>query len=251
MRRIPLSLQMWTIRDVMDADFRAAIEAVAEMGYAGVELAGYGNLNAHEAAAAIRDAGLDVSGMHVIIERLRSDWQAVAEEAALLGTSHITCPYIDPKDVATRAQCEALGEELNRIGAQFTSHGLRFSYHHHGHEIAHIEGKSALDWILGATEPRFVEAQLDVYWVYSAGQKPADFIYRFGSRVPLIHLKDGFADGRQCEIGRGEVDFDAIFAAVEQIDVVEWFIVEQEQFDDSSLKSAKMCLNTLKKWGRF
>lgn len=250
MKKIPVSLQLWTVRDVVQSDFRGAVKAVAEIGYAGVELAGYGNLGAEEAAAAVREAGLAVSGMHVTIDRLRNELPRVAEEATLFGTHDIICPWIAPEAVATRAQCEAFGAELDLIGAEFGARGFRFGYHNHGHEIAFIDGKSAFEWILGAADPHHVAAELDVYWVHSAGQKPEDFLRRLGARTPLLHLKDGRDGGKQCEIGAGLVDFDAVFAAAEQIGAVEWYVVEQEEYEITSLESARRCLRQLQLWGR-
>ncbi len=50
MKKPLVSLQMWTLRDVVEQDFRHAVTEVAAMGYHGVELAGYGNLNARRPA---------------------------------------------------------------------------------------------------------------------------------------------------------------------------------------------------------
>jgi len=250
MKKPSISLQLWSVRDVTEKDFAGAIRAVAGMGYAGVELAGYGNLDALQAAAAVREAGLAVSGMHVTIDRLRGELSQVAEEAALFAAKDVICPFIEPTAVATRVQCEAFGEELNRIGAELAKRGLRFGYHNHGHEIALVEGRSVFEWVLNAAEPRYLAAELDVYWVHSAGRKPADFLRRLGGRVPLIHLKDGHDGGRQCELGRGAVDFGAVFTAAEEIGATEWYVVEQEEWDESSLSSARLSLEQMRAWGK-
>ncbi|GAT35289.1 sugar phosphate isomerase/epimerase [Terrimicrobium sacchariphilum] len=250
MKKPLVSLQMWTLRDVVEQDFRHAVTEVAAMGYHGVELAGYGNLNAQAACEAVREAGLKVSGMHVGIDLLKNDRARVIDEAALFETRDIICPWMAPEAVATRAQCEALGEEFNEIGAALRAHGLRFSYHNHGHEIATVDGRTAFEWVLDAAEPRNLSAEVDVYWVQHAGKRPQDLLHRLGSRVPLIHLKDGRMGDRQCEIGLGAVNFDAIFAAAEEIGVVEWYVAEQEEYEASSLKSARMCIEQLRLWGR-
>lgn len=251
MKTPPISIQLWSVRDRTASDFRGTVRALAEMGYAGVEMAGYGNLSAEEAAAAVREAGLAVSGMHVTIDRLRGELSRVVEEARLFGAKDVICPFIEPAAVATRAQSEAFGEELNRIGAEVRKSGLRFGYHNHGHEIAFVEGRSVFEWVLDAAESRNLAAELDVYWVHSAGRKPADFLRRLGARTPLIHLKDGHDGGRQCELGRGAVKFDAVFAAAEEIGAVEWYVVEQEEWDESSLLSARLSLEQMRAWGKL
>lgn len=250
MKKTPVSLQLWSVRDLTALDFRGTIREVAQLGYAGVELAGYGDLDARKAAAVVREAGLAVSGMHVTIDRLRGELSLVAEEAALFATKDVICPFIEPAAVATRAQCEAFGEELNRIGAELAKSGLRFGYHNHGHEIADVEGRSVFEWVLNAAEPRYLAAELDVYWVHSAGRKPADFLRRLGARTSLIHLKDGHDGGRQCELGRGAVDFGAVFAAAEEIGAVEWYVVEQEEWDENSVLSSCLSLEQMRAWGK-
>lgn len=250
-KRPLVSLQLWSVRDVTASDFGAAIREVAAFGYEGVELAGYGNLDAARAADVVRAAGLAVSGMHVTIERLRTEPERVVEEAALFAAKDVICPFIEPAAVATRGQCEAFGEELNRLGALFAKHGLRFGYHNHGHEIAQLDGRSVFEWILDAAEPRNLAAELDVYWVHSARCKPANFLRRLGARVPLIHLKDGHDGGRQCELGRGAVDFEQVFAAAEAIGAVEWYVVEQEEWDVSSLVSARLSVQQMRRWGKL
>lgn len=250
MKKPPVSLQMWSVRDVAQTDFRKAVREVARIGYAGVELAGYGELTAAQANEVLREAGLAVSGMHVVVERLRNEPARVAEEALLLGSKDVICPWIDPKAVATRAQAEAFGEELGRVGAEMRAHGLRFGFHNHGHEIGFVDGRSLFEWILDAAEPRNLAAEVDVYWVHWVKQKPADFLRRLGARAPLLHLKDGHDGGRQCELGRGAVDFDAVFATAEAIGAVEWYVVEQEEYDESSLLSARLSFEWMKAKGK-
>ena len=65
MKKIPLSLQLYSVRGDTGTDFAGTVAAVAKMGYTGVELAGYGNLDAKGAKAALDAAGLKVSGMHM------------------------------------------------------------------------------------------------------------------------------------------------------------------------------------------
>ena len=62
----PIALQLWSLKDDVAGDFSGTVARVAEIGYTGVELAGYGNLDVRGAKAALDAAGLKVAGMHVI-----------------------------------------------------------------------------------------------------------------------------------------------------------------------------------------
>ncbi len=244
MKRIPVSLQLWSVRDATAVDFAGTVAAVAKMGYAGVELAGYGNLDASRAAAAVQAAGLRVSGMHVGIAALRADLSRVACEALLFGTRHVICPYYPRELFRSGTACAAIGEELNEIGARLRAHGLRFSYHNHDFELATVDGRRGFDWLLDAAEPRNVGCEADVYWVHVGGKDPAAFIREQGRRIELLHLKD------EAELGGGPVDFSAVFNAAEAIDAVEWYVVEVEKYHHTPLESVRLSLEQLRAWGR-
>lgn len=241
---IPVSLQLWSIRNHTAADFAGTMTKVAAIGYAGVELAGYGNADAPTAAQALRDANLRVSGMHVSLDRLRTEPHKVAFEAHLLGAKHVICPFIAPSLFVSAAACITLGEELNRIGAILRGLGFSFHYHNHAHEFAVIEGRRALDWLLDAAEPRNVGCELDVYWSHVGAKPPADYLREQGRRIRLLHLKD------EQELGTGPVDFAPVFATAEAIGAVEWYIVEVEKYNHDPLESVRRSFEQLRQWGK-
>lgn len=244
MSRNPVSLQLWSVRDDFRRDFAATVNAVARIGYGAVELAGYGNLDAKTAAEAVKSAGLRVSGMHVGLAALRANPELVAAEAHGFATRDITCPLISPALMQTPDACRRVGEELGKIGAVLRGYGLRFSYHNHGHELARVGGRCALDWILDAAAPQDLVCQADVYWLHVGGKDPATFLREQGRRVPLVHLKD------EKELGLGPVDFAPIFTALDAIGAAEWLVVEQEQYSHAPLESVRLCFEQLRLWGR-
>jgi sugar phosphate isomerase/epimerase len=244
MARIPVSLQLWSVRDATAADFAGTVAQVARMGYDGVELAGCGNLDAAAAAAAVQAAGLRVSGMHVGIAALRADLSRVACEALLFGTRHVICPYYPRELFRSGAACAAIGEELNAIGARLRAHGLRFSYHNHDFELATVDGRRGFDWLLDAAEPRNVGCEADVYWIHVGGKDPATFIREQGRRIELLHLKD------EAELGGGPVDFPAVFRAADAIGSVEWYVVEVEKYHHAPLESVRLSFEQLRAWSR-
>jgi sugar phosphate isomerase/epimerase len=250
MRKKPVSLQLWSVRDAIANDFAATVKKVKAMGYEGVELAGYGKLDASGAQKAVKEAGLKVSGMHVGLEALQKDLPKVIAEAKGFGAVHVTCPGWPKEKLTTRAECESAGEELNRIGAKLRAEGIKFSYHNHGHEFAKVEGKFILDWMLGASEPRNLSDQLDLYWVYFAEVDPAAYIRQIGNRICLVHVKDGFGKGgKQTELGQGKVDYKAVFQALDGLESLDWLVVEQEEYNFDPMVSVEKDWQQLKAWG--
>jgi sugar phosphate isomerase/epimerase len=242
--RIPVALQLWSVRDDVARDFAATAAAVAAMGYEGVELAGYGKLDAKGARAALDAAGLRVAGMHVSYASVSGDATAAISDALTLGATRLTCSWWPPIHFTSAAVCERIGEQLNTVGTALRPYGIRFGFHNHHSEFALFDGRPGFDWILGAAEPRNLFAELDVYWAHSAGYSPSRFIRDQGARIPLIHLKD------EKELGSGPVDFASIFEAADSVGAVEWYIVEQEKYSHSPIDSVRLCHQQMRDWGR-
>jgi sugar phosphate isomerase/epimerase len=243
-RRPQVALQLWSVRDDAKRDFAATAAAVARIGYAGVELAGYGNLDAKGAKDSLDAAGLKVAGMHVGYPGLRTDPNSVISDALLLGCRHVVCSWWPPAHFVSAAACERIGEQLGEVGRTLRAFGIQFGFHNHDSEFRIFDGRPAFDWILGATEPRYLFAEVDVYWAHYAGYSPAKFIRDHGARIPLVHLKDAK------ELGGGPVDFGAVFTATDSTGAVEWFVVEQEEYSHVPIESVRLCFEQMKSWGR-
>ena len=244
MKKVPVALQLWSVREDAKRDFAATAAEVAEIGYAGVELAGYGNLDAKGAKAALDAAGLKVAGMHVSYQAIRSDPGTVISDALLLGSRFVTCPSWPPGHFVSASACERIGEQLGEVGRTMRAFGLRFGFHNHAHEFKLFDKRPAFEWMLGAAEPRNLFGQLDVYWAHFAGYAPSRFMREQGARIPLIHIKD------EKELGGGPVDFAAVFEAADSVGAAEWFIVEQEEYSHAPIKSVRLCFEQMKAWGR-
>lgn len=245
MKKIPIALQLWSVRDDMRRDFATTVAEVGKIGYHGVELAGYGNLDVKGAKAALDAAQLRVAGMHVGFPLLRSDLNTVINDALLLGSRHIACPSWPAGQFLSGVACERIGEQLADIGRTLRAFGITFSFHNHAPEAKTVEGRTVFDWMLGAAAPRDLKAEPDVYWLHVGGCAPEKFLRDHGARCPLIHLKD------DKELGLGPVDFKKVFAAIDEVGAAEWLIVEQEAYNHTPLASVRLCFEQLKTWGRI
>jgi len=234
-----IALQLYSLRDEVKIDFARTVAEVAEIGYTGVELAGYGNLDVNGVNRALRDAGLAVAGTHALRERLRHEFNQVVDEALLLGATEIVCPWWPPEEFVSVNTVEQIGRELDEIGSRLREQGLLLSFHNHRTEFRRLEGKPVLSWLLGAAAPRNLGVEFDVYWAHVGEYVPEKFLYEQGERVRLIHMKD------EKVIGDGPVNFAPIIEAANKIDSVEWYIVEQETFDEAPLVSLKKSLERL------
>lgn len=237
-----VSLQLWSLRDAVKGDFARTVGEVARIGFAGVETAGYGNLDAATAARAVADAGLQCSGMHVGWAALRADLPKVAGEAYLFGTRHVICPAGPREVMRSAAAFRALGEELDEIGGRLRAYGLEFHYHNHGFDLVGFDGRPGLDWMLDAARPAHLGCEADVHWLQAGGVDPAGFIRAHGRRIRLLHLRDD--EG----LGTGPVDFSAVFSAADGIGAVEWQVLEVEKYRHEPLESVRHAFAQLQAW---
>lgn len=244
MNPLPVALQLWSVREKMQHDFAATAAEIARIGYDGVELAGYGNLDVNGVRSALSNVHLRVAGMHVGITALRADLAKAIADAQLLGTRHIIVPFWPPDAFSSVRAVEAIGAELDEIGARVREAGLQLGFHNHASEFKLLDGRPVFDWLLGAAQPRNLAAEVDVYWVHAGGYSPEKFLRDHGARVKLVHLKD------ETELGSGPVDFTRVFNAVESIGSAEWYVVEQEKYNHDPLHSVRLCFEQLQRWGK-
>jgi len=73
MARIPIALQLYSVRQDCAKDLPGTLAAVAKMGYDGVEFAGYHGRSAAELRKMCDDLGLKVAGTHIGLDTLLGD----------------------------------------------------------------------------------------------------------------------------------------------------------------------------------
>lgn len=250
MTKIPIALQLYTVRDLTAQDFVGTVKKVAEIGYDGVQLAGR-PIGEADMKALFGSLGLKVAGGHEPLELLQSELDNLIRIYKGLDGGHLVLPAI-PWEWRQATDFGPLFRTLNEIGKKCYENGIVFSYHNHEFEFQMKVGdKTFFDALYAETDPRYVKAEIDVYWAYFAGFDPAKVIRKYAGRCPLIHLKDMPKDftnmvrpARFAEVGEGQLDMKGILAACEESGV-EWYIVEQDTCERSSLESARISFNNL------
>ena len=250
MNRIPIGLQLYTVRKEFAEDPAGTIRAVAEMGYEGVEGGPPRAMSNREYRSLLDDCGLVLTGGGVSPWDLREDLPSVVGRCGELG--------IDTLMTGIGGELKEAGGDWKRVVAalgegcaQAAEAGLRVCYHNHAFEFeAKVDGQYGLDYLLATIPPAAIQAELDTYWVQTGGEDPAAYIRKYAGRLPRLHIKDRTPppDDETCpfaEVGRGILDWDAIFAAAGGAGV-EWYLVEQDQWTRPPLESARLSIEYLK-----
>ncbi|MBU3142159.1 sugar phosphate isomerase/epimerase [Clostridium sp. CF012] len=243
---LPIGLQLYSIKDETEKNFKAALKEVAKIGYSGVEFAGYGGLESSEIKSLLDELGLVVCGSHVSLQELTENIQGVIDYNLEIGNKYIICPYAT---YSSRQDFEDMALKLNDIGKRIKANGLLFGYHNHSNELQKFDGEYGLDSLYKKTDKNLVKAEIDTYWLQYAGLDPADYIKKHAGRCDLIHIKDMKVIGEEkqsTEVGNGIMDFKPIIYEAEK-QGAKWLIVEQEHFNRPTLESVKICYENLKK----
>lgn len=242
---IPIALQLYSLRDDAAKDFPGVLKAVAEMGYEGVEFAGYGGLSASELKKMLDDLGLKVAGSHVAFNLLDKEFNQVVDFNLEIANKYLICPSA-PRDLVQEADgWKSFATRMTEIGKKAREQGLQLGYHNHSWEFETIDGEYVLDIFFENADPEAVIAELDLGWVFHAGVDPVTYLQKYEGRCPLIHVKDFKKDGPQTEVGTGDIDLAGIVKAAKKLNV-EWYIIETEEYNMAPVDSVRVGLNNLK-----
>lgn len=250
MPKLPIALQLYTVRDDAAKDFAGTLKKVAEIGYAGVELAGYHGMPVRDLKARLDDLHLFVAGSHIGIDQIEGNLAQVVEDNLALRNRYVVVPFLSEERRRNADGYKKTAETLNTLGQSLLTYGLSLAYHNHNFEFALLEnGQRGEDILLENTDPMLVQAEVDSYWVLTAGVDPVAFIKKHSGRVPLLHLKDRDKDdGSFAPLGIGDLPLDALIAAAHEIGT-EYLVVEQDSCKQPPLEAVKISYDCLKERG--
>jgi sugar phosphate isomerase/epimerase len=243
-----LGLQLYTVRNHMQADMPGTLAQVAAAGYKEVEFAGYFGRTADQVKQLLAQNGLSSPSSHLQFDALGGDASAVLSFAKAIGNEWGVVPYIPEERRKTMDDWKRITDRLNALGAQAKSQGLRLAYHNHNFELADMGGgQRPLDSMLSNTDPSLVDFEMDLYWVVFGGGQPIEFFNKYPGRFPMVHVKDsaGPPDNKMADVGKGTINFAAIFALSDKAGIKHYFVERDDAPDEiaSIRNSAQYLMN--------
>ena len=254
-----IAAQIFTIRDFTKTrdDFAASMAKIRDIGYRAVQVSQIGDIADADVKRICDDQGLTICNTHASVDDLQRNPDAVIEQHRLWGARHVAIGGMPDDLRGSEDGFRRFCEIANRIGERLSAAGLSFSYHNHSFEFLRFGARSGLELIFDETDPRYVQAELDTYWIQHGGADPVAWIERMQDRMPVIHLKDMVmlpaADGGRpqqamAEVGEGNMNFAGILAACQRIGV-EWYAVEQDICQRDPFESLAISYRNLRAMG--
>ncbi|MCL2357553.1 MAG: sugar phosphate isomerase/epimerase [Defluviitaleaceae bacterium] len=243
------ALQLYTIRDFTAQDVPGTLRKVKEMGYDHVELAGTYGMEFPGFKAILDEIGLCAISAHVQYDDLKSDMAGTIASYRSLGCEYVIIPMLQRDQLPGGTNC--LKEFFMQFCAECKKAGVVPAYHNHAHEFERLpDGTFILDKLFEFVPELF--AELDTGWLTAAEQCPAEYIKKYGSRCPIVHLKDTtLVDGKYEDrpVGKGSQDIAGIIAAAHEAGA-SGFVAELDRAVGlSSLNAAKESREYLKSLG--
>ena len=258
MKTLPVAVQVYSVRDDAERDFKGTMQKLKEMGYDGVELAGLYGLQPAEIKAVLDEVGLVPLSAHVPFQELAADIEGTVAQYKEIGMQYIAIPYLMEEDRPGTEKFLKNIEIFRQIGEACNKVGITLLYHNHDFEFVKMpNGQYALDYIYTEIPASLLQTELDI-WKYTG-------------RAPVVHLKDFYKEGKPANMYEligietekkeetGKFEFRPVGHGMQDIPPVleasieagsKWVVVEQDQsYEQAPLDAVKMSREYLKSLG--
>lgn len=187
----PLSVQLYSLREFAARDFWKELKFVADVGYKGVEPAGFWNIRPSEFRKVLADLGLEMYSSH-------SPWAnphnigEVMDVAHAAGLKEVVCGYGAP-DFEDMDAIKRTAEKTMYMKEILNRNGFELFQHNHDFEFARIDGRIKYD-IYRELCPG-IKFEIDSFWSTNLGKEdPVEMLKLFADDTIYLHVKDGFAE---------------------------------------------------------
>ena len=251
-KRVPVGLELYSVRDELAKDLMGTVRAVAKMGYEVVEFYSPYYQWTPDYAKEVRKLLDDLKIRCLSTHNSANAFTPEGLQKAIELNQILGCKYIV---MASAGRVEGLdgwkgvAERLTQASEKLKPLKMRAGFHNHKSEFVPIEGKRPMD-VLAANTPKDVTLQLDVGTCVEAGADPVAWIKANPGRITSMHCKEwgaGEGKGYSLLFGEGDAPWLKIFEAAEKVGGVEYYLIEQEGSRFPALETAERCLAAFKK----
>ncbi len=184
----PLSVQLYSFRQAASKDFYSVLKRVAEIGYIGVEPAGFWNIRPSEFRKVISDLGLKMFSSHSPWAR-RNTIGEVMDVAHLAGLDKIVCGY-SADNFKDLDSIKRTADDTNYMIEIAERNGFTLFQHNHDFEFQRLDGRLKYE-IYRELCPK-VKYEIDCFWSTNLGKEDSvEILKKFADDTILLHIKDG------------------------------------------------------------
>lgn len=218
-----IAVQVYSVRDAIkdEKTLLKALEKIKEIGYDGVEFAGYFGADAKKIRKKLDELGLECVGGHIGLD----DFKKANLEKTLAYQNELGVKAIGVGGAPhrTMVECKRTGKILGDAQKYaLEKYGMKVYYHNHTEEFKPMRNKLLPIDVIGS----MCSLEIDTYWSFHAGQDNGKLIAAKKDNIVHLHVKDGI-DGHPMALGEGNCDIPAVVKAAKKAGM-EWLIVEND-----------------------
>lgn len=253
-----VGLQLYTLREQLPVDVRGVMAKVAQAGYKEVETFGYSVENKYWGLSPMSfknlliENGLKAPSGHYGMDKFITDGNAdelktYIEAANAIGSDYVTVPYLGDALRQKADDYKKVAARLNEAGTLCKAAGLKLAYHNHDFEFTPWGDTNGYEIMLKETDPKLVDFEMDIYWVFRSGKDPIKLFQSHPGRFSMWHIKDmDKADNKlNTEVGSGSIDFAGLYKYAKTAGL-KHSIMEQENFSIDPYVSIKKSCDHIK-----
>lgn len=173
-------------------------------------------------------SGLITSG--TLSEESQAALRKLFQFANAVGSERIIFVHGLPRDTVSEDDIRKYARVLSELGKEAQDLGVALSLHqHYNQPVMH---RKDMDVFFDAAHDNRVGLTVDTAHLVKSGvEDVAGVIRDFRDVIDNFHMKD-YADGEWRVLGRGDIDFTPIFAAIHEIGYDGWICADEESGGD-------------------
>ncbi len=257
-----VGLQLYTIRDAMDADVAGSLQKVSDLGYRYLELANYAHGKFYgytpaEFKQMVDDMGMEVISSHTQVEAAGitlENAKKLADDHAALGVQYCVQPWVEEVDRNIESYKRMIAD-WNEVGWIMKDVDIQFGYHNHNFEFVDIDGiVPYYDLFMQEMDAELITMEIDLFWATKAGQDPVEMFNKYPGRFKLFHLKDMYTEEAPffdvlkddiSPVGEGVIDFERILAAKDVAGMEHMFVEDDNQGNGKPFEALETSISNL------
>lgn len=245
--RMPIGVQVYSVRSAAEKDLPGTLAKIAQIGYNGVEFAGYYGHNAKDIRKMLDDNNLVCCGTHTQYADLADDkLAATLDFNETLGNKYVIVPWLQGDEKDLKNSWLKYAERFNVLADKLKARKMMVGYHAHAHDVHPLDDTTSWDVFFSNTS-KDVIMQLDTGNVMSGGGDPVATLKKYPGRAVTVHLKEYSATNPNALLGEGEVKWVEIFRLCRTLGGTKWYIIEAET-EPASTANIETSLKNLRKY---
>lgn len=251
-------LQLYSLREQFKKDVPGTLAKIKSWNIKEIEGGGSYGLPLEEYKKLLAQNDLQMVSVGADFDQLSKNPQSAIDEAKSFGAKYIVCFWIPHHgDAFTIDDIKKAADVFNSAGKLIRESGISFCYHPHGYEFRPYEQGTLFDYLVQHTDAKYLNFEMDVFWVKHPGQDPAALLEKYPTRFLMLHLKDrrpgteGNQNGQADEqsnvvLGQGDVNIAAVMKAAKKMGIKHYFIEDESLIPEEQIPQSLAYLRKLK-----